>query len=61
MSEDEKETEKPDKVLKIVEEVIDFNKKNPKTTGFGVKNTNTKTNAQQITNYLSSIKSRKQF
>ena len=27
MSENEKETEKPDKILKIVEEVVDFNKK----------------------------------
>ena len=28
MSEDEKETEKPDKILKIVENVLDFNSKN---------------------------------
>ena len=27
ISEDEKETEKPDKILKIVEKVLDFNKK----------------------------------
>ena len=27
MSEDEKEIEQPDKILKIVEEVLDFNKK----------------------------------
>ena len=27
MSEDEKETEKLDKILKIIEEVLDFNKK----------------------------------
>ena len=45
MSEDEKEIEQPDKILKIVEEVLDFNKKNSRTRGFGVKNTNTKPNA----------------
>ena len=49
MSEDEKEIEQPDKIL------------NMKTTEFRVKNINTKPNAQQITNYFSSIKSRKQF
>ena len=59
MSEDEKEIEQPDKILEIVEQVLDFNKKTSKTTGFGVKNTNTKPNAQQITNYFNSIKSRK--
>ena len=45
MSEDEKEIEQPDKILEIVEKVLDFNKKTSKTTGFGVKNTNTKPNA----------------
>ena len=44
MSADEKEIEQPDKILKIVEEVLDFNKKKLKTTWFGVKNTNTKLN-----------------
>ena len=42
MSEDEKETEKPDKILKLVEEILIFNKKNSRISGFGVKNTNTK-------------------
>ena len=41
MSEDEKEIEQPDKTLKIVEEILDFNTK----TGLGIKNTNTKPNA----------------
>ena len=46
MSEDGKETEQPDKILKIVEEIVDFNrKKKPKTKGFGIKDTNTKPNA----------------
>ena len=44
ISEDEKETEQTDKILKIVEEVLDFNKKISKTAGFGVENTNTKRN-----------------
>ena len=39
-----KKTEKPDKILKIVKEVLDFSKKS-KTAGFGTKNTNTKSNA----------------
>ena len=37
MSENEKETEKPDKILKMVEEVVDFNKKNRKLQGLGLK------------------------
>ena len=37
MSEDEKETEKPDKILKIAEEVLDFNKKIRKQQGLGPK------------------------
>ena len=45
MSEDKKEIEKPDKILKIVEEVLDFNKKIRKQQGLGVFNTNTKPNA----------------
>ena len=59
MSKNEIEYEKLDKILKIVEEILDFNKKNSKTTGFGAKNTYTKPNAQQITNYFSTIKGRK--
>ena len=35
MSEDEKETEKPDKILKIVEEILIFNRK--KQSGEGLK------------------------
>ena len=61
MPEYETEIEQPGKILKFVKEVFDFNKKKSKTTGFGVKNTNTKPNAQQITNFFSTIKSRKQF
>ena len=37
MSENEKETEKPDKILKMIEEVVDFNKKNRKLQGLGLK------------------------
>ena len=33
MSEDEKETEKPDKILEIVEEIIIFNRENQKQSG----------------------------
>ena len=39
-----KKTEQPDKILKFFEEVLDFNEKNSKTTGFVVKNTNPKPN-----------------
>ena len=35
MSADEKEIEQPDKILKIVEEVLDFNKKIRKQQGLG--------------------------
>ena len=42
MPEYETEIEQPGKILKFVKEVFDFNKKKSKTTGFGVKNTNTK-------------------
>ena len=45
MSEDEKETETPVKILKIVEEVPYYNKIFLKATVFEVKNTNTKPNA----------------
>ena len=44
-SKDEIENEKPDKIVEIAEEILDFNKKNSKTAGFGAKNTNTKPNA----------------
>ena len=37
MSEDEKETEKPDKILEIVEEILIFNKENWKQQGLGLK------------------------
>ena len=37
MSEYEEETEKPNKILKIVEEVFDFNKKIQKQQGLGLK------------------------
>ena len=47
MSKDEIENEKMDKILKIVEEILDFNKKKKKRKrGFRTKNTNTKPNAQ---------------
>ena len=37
MSEDEKETEQPDKILKIVQETLDFNKEIQKQRGLGLK------------------------
>ena len=37
MSEDEKETEKPDKILEIVEEILIFNRENWKQQGVGLK------------------------
>ena len=37
MSEDEKETEKPDKILEIVEEILIFNRENRKQQGWGLK------------------------
>ena len=37
MSEDEKETEKPDKILKIVEEILIFNRKNREQQSLGLK------------------------
>ena len=46
MSKEEMKTEKPHKILEIVIEILDFNKKNKKITeGFRTKNTNTKPNA----------------
>ena len=45
MTEDEIKTEKPHKILEIVKEIADFDKKNSKTAGSGVKNTNTRPNA----------------
>ena len=37
MSEDEKETEKPDKILEIVEEILIFNRENRKQQGLSLK------------------------
>ena len=37
MSEDEIKTEKPDKILEIVKEILDFNKKIRKQQGLGLK------------------------
>ena len=37
MSEDEKATEQPDKILKIVKETLDFNKEIQKQRGLGLK------------------------
>ena len=37
MSEDVKETEKPDKILKTVEEILEFSKKIQKQLGLGLK------------------------
>ena len=37
MSEDEKETEKPDKILEIVEEILIFNRENWKQQGLALK------------------------
>ena len=45
MTEVEIKTEKPYKILEIVKEIFDFNKKKSKTTWFGTKNTNPKPNA----------------
>ena len=52
MSEDEKEIEQLDKILKVVKEILDFNNKNSKTRRFRFKNINTRSNAQQITKQL---------
>ena len=37
MSEDEIKTEKPHKILKIIEEILDFNNKIKKQQGLGLK------------------------
>ena len=37
MSQDEKETEKPDKILEIVEKILVFNRENQKQQGLGSK------------------------
>ena len=37
MSEDEKETEKPDKILETVEEILIFNRENREQKGLGLK------------------------
>ena len=37
MFEDEKETEKPDKILEIVEEIVIFNRENRKQLNLGLK------------------------
>ena len=37
MPEDEKKIEQPDKILKIVEEILNFNKKFKKQSGQGLK------------------------
>ena len=44
MSQDEKEIEQPDKILIIVQEILNFNKKNSKTKRFRFKNFNTRSN-----------------
>ena len=53
--EDTKKIEKPDKILKIVEEILNFNKQNQERKGLKI----LAPHAQQITNYFSSIKSSK--
>ena len=40
MSEDEKEIEKPNKILKIVEEILEFNKQNQSGKGLKILTTN---------------------
>ena len=45
LSEDEKEIEQLDKILKVVKEILDFNNKNSKTRRFRFKNINTRSNA----------------
>ena len=57
MSEDEKETEQPNKIVNLVKTILEFNNQNQERKR--VENTNTRSNDQQITNLLSTIKSRK--
>ena len=45
MSEDEKNNEQPDKIFKIIEEILNFDKKNTKTIKRWLKNTNATPNA----------------
>ena len=53
MSEEEKEIEKPDKIVEIVREILKFNKQNQEGKGIKIL-------TQTITNFFSSIRSRKQ-
>ena len=57
MSEGEKETEQPNKIVNLVKTILEFN--NQIQERKRVENTNTRSNDQQITNLLSTIKSRK--
>ena len=57
MSEDEKETEQPNKIVNLVKTILEFNNQIQERKRF--ENTNTRSNDQQITNLLSTIKSRK--
>ena len=57
--EDKIEIEKPHKIVNIVQKDSSLWQTKPRRTGN--KNTNTRSNGQQITNYFSSIKSRKLF
>ena len=60
MSEEEIKNEKPNQIIEIISEIFDLNKDIQKEQkGSGIKNTNTKSNAQQITNYFNSVKCRK--
>ena len=57
MSDDEIEIEKPDKIVDFVKKMIQFNRQSQE--GTGLKNNNTKSITQQITNFFSAVKSRK--
>ena len=57
MSEDEKETEQSNKIVNLVKTILEFNNQNQERKRD--ENTNTRSNDQQITNLLSTIKSRK--
>ena len=54
MCENEKEIEKTDKIVYIAEKILDFNKKNQEGQGLKIL-----TPDQMLTNYFSTIKSRK--
>ena len=58
MSEDEKEIEKPDKILKIVEEILDFNNKQNQI-GKGLKILTPNQMFSRLPIFFSSIKRRK--